>query len=158
MWSRHMNLPFRNVLPAFAPYRDPIAFDSATELRSSVFAAAGKVFEPVTPALVAFIASTACSPSRLSRVTRRSAAVGACFDEWCIACPSPPPAIANAEKTSAPAAASVARNVSRDFIRQTPQWLGKKLDEGDSSESADRFGALPRRPRAPPRASAAPRA
>ena len=41
MWSRHMNLPFRNALPAFAPYTDAIAFESATELRSSVFAAAG---------------------------------------------------------------------------------------------------------------------
>src|SRR3954452_12525749 len=80
MWSRHMYLPFRNACPALAPYTDAIAFESATELLSSAFAAAGNDFEPVTPALVAFIASTACSPNRLSSATRRSAAViGAAF-------------------------------------------------------------------------------
>src|SRR4249919_3350604 len=52
-----------------------MAFERATELLSSVFAAAGNDFEPVTPALVAFIARTACSPNRLSSATRRSAAV-----------------------------------------------------------------------------------
>src|SRR3954451_2560711 len=80
MWSRHMYLPFRNVCPALAPYTDTIAFESATELLSSVFAAAGNDFDPVIPAFVAFIASTACSPNRLSSATRRSAAViGAAF-------------------------------------------------------------------------------
>src|SRR3954447_21120263 len=53
-----------------------MAFESATELASSAFAAAGNDFAPVTPAFVAFIASTACSPKRLSSLTRRSAAVG----------------------------------------------------------------------------------
>src|SRR5579872_2966819 len=75
MWARHMSFPFRKVLPAFAPYTEAIAFESATELLSSVFAAAGNDFEPVTPALVAFIASTACSANRLSSETRRLCAV-----------------------------------------------------------------------------------
>jgi hypothetical protein len=48
-------------------------------------AVAGNAFEPVTPALVAFIASTACSPNSLSSSTRRSAAVTAA-GAACIAC------------------------------------------------------------------------
>ena len=39
---------------------------------SSALAAAGKPFEPVTPRFVAFIASTACSPSSRFSVFRRS--------------------------------------------------------------------------------------
>src|SRR5215210_3777130 len=82
MCARHWNFPSRKVLPAFAPYSDVIAFDSSTELPSRLFAAAGKLFEPRTPRLVAFIASAACSPSRRSSVTRRFAA----GDPACEAC------------------------------------------------------------------------
>src|SRR5215210_5331020 len=85
MCARHWNFPSRKVLPAFAPYSDVIAFDSSTELPSRLFAAAGKLFEPRTPRLVAFIASAACSPSRRSSVTRRSAA----GDPACEACEWP---------------------------------------------------------------------
>src|SRR5579859_4416368 len=64
----------------------------ATEFRSSAFAAAGNDFEPVTPASVAFIASTACSPNRLSSVTRRLSAVSPELDvaavDWDIGMPA----------------------------------------------------------------------
>ena len=56
-------------------------------MRSSTFAAAGNAFEPVTPRLVAFIASTACSPSSWSSVTRRSAALTAVALCMCIVWP-----------------------------------------------------------------------
>ena len=63
MWSRHMNFPSRNVFAAAGPYTEPIDLEIATEFASSAFATVGNVGEPVTPAFVAFIASTACSPN-----------------------------------------------------------------------------------------------
>src|SRR6188472_3958902 len=81
-----MNAPFRNVLPAFAPYTAAIDFESATEFWSSALAAAANAGDPLTPRFVAFIARTACSPSCLSSRTRRSDLVSAAADAWACVC------------------------------------------------------------------------
>src|SRR3954447_19363439 len=113
MWARHMYLPFRNVLPAFAPYTDAIVFDSATEFWSSALAAAGNAFDPLTPALVAFIARTACWPSWRSSRERRSLALAVWACEWLI--PGMfgiPPPLASAVTVRAIIAASAASAVN----------------------------------------------
>src|ERR1044072_8706720 len=127
MCARQRVLPSRNCFAAASPYTEPIAFDIAPLFLSSCPASAGKLFCPPYPACVAQIASRACSPRRLSSVTRRSAAVVADLGigipswlEW-----------PDADATTARAnTASRANDVFRFFTRD----LRGSVDEAHSHE------------------------